>query len=102
MEHVASGHAWPGLWVLSAPGYPLALPVLALVTGLLAALGGWIRWQQATMLRRLRAARAADRRHPVHADHPHGRWTLLAALLAHRWLLVRGDAGRGPPASAAA
>lgn len=101
IEHVAAGGSLPGLWVLSAPEYPLAIPVLALVTGLLAAVGGWIRRQHATLVARLVAARAAAalaaaRRRP-HADHPHGRWSLLAALLAHRWILARGLAGRGPP-----
>lgn len=103
LEHLAAGKAAPGLWALSAPGYPLAIPVLVAVTGLLAAVGGWLRWHRETLVRRLHAARAtAAIRRPVAARAPHGRWALLAALLAHRWILLRRDAERAPPAAFAA
>jgi hypothetical protein len=103
VEHLAAGQGLPGLWVLSAPGYPLAIPVLVAVTGLLAAVGGWLQWHRETLVRRLSAARAAAAtRHRTTAHAPHDRWALLAALLAHRWTLLRRDAERAPPAPAAA
>ncbi len=101
LEHLAAGRELPGLWALSAPGYPLAIPVLVVVTGLLAAVGGWLQWHRDTLVRRLRAARAAALRRRTTARVPHGRWALVAALLAHRWMLLRRDAGRAPPAVAA-
>lgn len=102
LEHLAAGQALPGLWALSAPGYPLAIPVLVAVTGLLAAVGGWLQWHRETLDRRLSAARAAAARPCRTTAHaPHGRWALLSALLAHRWILLRRDAERAPPASAA-
>jgi hypothetical protein len=101
LEHLAGGRDLPGLWVLSAPGYPLAIPVLVAVTGLLAAVGGWLQWHRETLVRRLSAARTAAARPRATAHAPHGRWALLAALLAHRWILLRRDAERAPPAAAA-
>ncbi|HYN47591.1 MAG TPA: hypothetical protein VER83_01925, partial [Candidatus Nanopelagicales bacterium] len=102
LEYLAVGQGLPGLWALSAPGYPLAIPVLVAVTGLLAAIGGWFRWHRESLVRRLTAARAAAARHWAAARAPHGRWALLAALLAHRWMLLRRDASRAPPVPAAA
>jgi hypothetical protein len=103
LEHLVAGRALPGLWVLSAPGYPLAMPVLVAVTGLLAAVGGWLQWHRETLVRRLVAGTAAASRPcraPAHA--PHRRWALLAALLAHRRILLRREAERAPPARQAA
>jgi hypothetical protein len=102
LEHVAAGQAPVGLWALSAPGYPLAIPVLVAVTGLLAVVGGWLRWQHETLVRRLVAARASALRRHHDAHTPHGRWALVAALVAHRWILLRRDAERAPPVPAAA
>lgn len=102
VEHLVAGRALPGLWALSAPGYPLAIPVLVGVTGLLAAVGGWLRWHRETLVRLLGAARTAALRRRNRATVPHGRWALVAALVAHHWILLRLDAGRAPPAPAAA
>jgi hypothetical protein len=103
VEHVAAGDGLPGLWVLSAPEYPLAIPVLLLVTGLLAAAGGWLQWRREVLIGRLTAARVAALRHRHHAARaPHRRWALLAALLVHRWTLLRRDAERAPPPACAA
>jgi hypothetical protein len=103
VEHALAGAALPGLWVLSAPDYPLAIPAILVVTGLLAAAGGWIQWRREVLIERLRAARAAAlhrRRHAARA--PHRRWALLSALLANRWTLLRRDAERAPPPACAA
>jgi hypothetical protein len=102
VEHVAAGQAPVGLWALSAPGYPLAIPVLVAVTGLLAAVGGWLRWHHEALVGRLIAARAAALRRHHRAHLPHGRWALVAALVAHRWILLRRDAERAPPVPVAA
>jgi len=98
VEHLAAGQPLPGLWALSAPGYPLAVPVLVAVTGVLATIGGLLAWHRETLVRRLHAARVAagDRRNTARV--PHGRWALVAALLAHRWILLGQDAERAPPA----
>lgn len=101
VEHLAAGEPLPGLWVLSAPGYPMAIPALVAVTGLLAAVGAWFRHREAALIRQLRAARLAfallhARRR---ADTP--RWHGLGWLFARRRLLARQDAGRAPPVVAA-
>jgi hypothetical protein len=60
-EHVLShGHAI-GVGALIGPEYPLALPVLALVTGLAAALTALVREHEAALLERIAAARASIR-----------------------------------------
>ncbi len=102
LEHLVAGQGLPGLWALSAPGYPLAVPVLVAVTGLLALVGGWLRWRRETLVRRLHASRAAASRPRATAHAPHRRWALVAALLAHRWILLHWDAERAPPAASAA
>ena len=103
IEHHLAGGGWPGLWVLSAPDYPLSIPSILAVSGLLAAIGGWVRWRRDVLIGRLRAAHAAGLRHHRLAGRvPHGRWALLAALLANRWALLRRDAERAPPLASAA
>jgi hypothetical protein len=68
-EHLLShGHAI-GLGALIGPEYPLALPVLALVTGLAAAVTALVREHEAELLRRIAAARARVRR-PVRRIGP--------------------------------
>ncbi len=101
-EHLLAGSAAPGLWALTGPGYPLAIPVLVVVTGLLAAAGGWLQWHRDVLVGRLLAARAAIRHRPSGAQVPHGRWSLVAALIAHRWILLRRDVERAPPIAVAA
>jgi hypothetical protein len=99
LEHILAGGGLPGLWVLAAPEYPLAIPGILVVSALLAAAGGWLQWRREVLIERLRAARAAAlRRRPTAVHAPHGRWALLAALLANRWALLRRDAERAPPA----
>lgn len=102
LEHLAAGRGLPGLWALSGPDYPLAIPVLVAVTGLLAAVGGWLQWHRETLIRRLHAARVAVARRSHSSRVPHRRWALVAALVAHRWILLRRDAERAPPSPAAA
>jgi hypothetical protein len=90
---VALGRA-PGLIVLTA--HLSATPVLALVTGLLAAVGARVRWRIAELQRQAARARL---RWPVATERrPHPRWSLESAALAARWLLLRLDPGRAPPA----
>jgi hypothetical protein len=104
VEHLASGLPAPGLWALAAPHYTFAIPVLVVATGLLAAAGAWLRWRQDVLVLRLvaaRAAAAAFRRLSAHRP-PARRWRLVAALIAHRWILLRLDAGRAPPLPATA
>jgi hypothetical protein len=101
-EHLAAGRGLPGLWVLSWPEYPLALPVIAVVSALLAAAGAWLRWRTEVLAGRLAAARAAAMRTTNIALAPASRWRLVAAIVAHTRILARSDAGRAPPARAGA
>jgi hypothetical protein len=102
VEHLVSGRHLPGLWVLSGPEYPLVIPVLTAVTGLLAAAGAWFRQRIAVMVRRLRAARIAFALRAHRRAHPSQRYRLVGAILAHRWILLRPDIGRAPPSGAPA
>lgn len=101
VEHLVAGQGLLGLWALAGPAYPLAIPVLVGVTGLLACVGGWLQWHRETLVRRLHAARVAALRRATTSQPPDGRWALVAALVAHRWILLRSDAGRAPPRTAA-
>jgi hypothetical protein len=98
VEHLAGGEALPGLWVLSAPAYPMAIPALVAVTGLLAAVGAWFRRREATLVRRLRAARLALALGRARREAPAARWRDVGWLGARRLLLARPDAERAPPA----
>lgn len=100
VEHLAVGNPAPGLYALSAPGYPLALPIIAAVTGLLAAAGGWLRWRRETLVLRLRAARMSWLRRVVRIGTTTRKWRLVAALVALGRILARTDAGRAPPVAA--
>jgi len=102
VEHLAAGRGLPGLWALSWPEYPLALPVIAAVTFLLAAAGAWLRWRTDVLAGRLAAARAVAPRRVDLRLAPAARWRLVAATLAHARILARRDAGRAPPARAGA
>lgn len=102
VEHAAAGRSLPGLWVLSGPEYPLAIPVLILVTGLLAAVGAWFRHRRDVLVGRLQAARTAFALRTRAGHAPAVRWRLVGALVALSRILARPDAGRAPPRAAAA
>ena len=94
VEHLATEGHVAGLDPLAGA---LTIPVIALVTFVVAAVGGLVRWRIRTLEAAIAAARAAAWPRPRPAALPaHAR--LAAALLAHRWLLARRDPGRAPPA----
>jgi hypothetical protein len=74
---------------------PLAVPVLALVTLVLAAVGALVRWRIEHLRARL-AHSAAHAARAVDPISPSPEWR-LADIAAVAWLLVRRDAGRAPP-----
>lgn len=74
----------------------VAAPVLALVTGLLAALGALVRWQTAVLVARARRL-APPWARPL-PSRPHRRWSVASAARAARRALLRQDPGRAPPA----
>jgi hypothetical protein len=97
IEHLAGHHHLIGLGALAGPEYPLALPAIALVTLLAAALGALVRWRIAVLEARIagRIELARPRGHA--ARRPAGRWSDVASILAHSRFLTRPDAGRAPP-----
>jgi hypothetical protein len=101
LEHLAAGQVPHGLGSLVAGEHPLALPVLALVSAAIAALGALVRWRVQILEARVAAARAAAAR-PRHPRSlaPAREWPPVGALRAHAWFLVRLLAGRAPPAIA--
>jgi hypothetical protein len=93
LEHFAVGAPLPGLSVLGSAEYNGPLPILALVSLLVAAVGALFNWRRAVLLARIRAARAAFRR-PA---------TIRPSLDARpgdrrpETHIGRGLAGRAPP-----
>ncbi len=101
VEHVVSGQGLPGLWVLSWPEYPMAIPVLFAVSLVLALAGAWIRWRCVNLVRRLLAVAAWRRWLRAHAIRPGVAWGTLPVRVVTGRLLARRLAGRAPPAVAA-
>ncbi len=100
VEHLAGHGHVIGLGALTGPEYPLALPVLALVTLAAAAIGALVRWRITVLTARLAGRAPVGRRRRLGARRPSPRWTDIAAIRAHAWFLVRLDAGRAPPLAA--
>ncbi len=102
VEH-AGHHHLLGLGALWSQEYPLALPALAGVTLVIAAIGALVRWRIAAL--HALVAGAAPRvlacGRPC-ASRPGARWWVAAAACHLRWTLARQDPGRAPPARAAA
>ena len=97
LEHFTNHGHVPGLEPLLGPAAPLALPILGLVTLVLAAVGALLRWRIATLEARLARARAA---HPARtrADRrPAQAWTLVGAVRATFWSLIRPGPVGAPP-----
>lgn len=96
LEYLATNGDIPGIEALIGPNAPLALPVLALVTLALAAIGGLVRWRIAALEGRLARSLARLRRR-IEAVAPPPEWRGIHASAPHRWILGRLDAGRAPP-----
>jgi hypothetical protein len=97
LEHFTSHGHVPGLEPIIGPAAPLALPILALVTLALAAVGALLRWRIATLEARLARTRAL---HPVRARagrRPAQAWTVVGAIRATFWSLIRQGPVRAPP-----
>jgi hypothetical protein len=102
VEHLAADGRLEWLSTLVGPQHALALPVLALVTLVLAAIGSLVRWRIAILQARLAAAGPGRIRPRVVGERPLALWSVIAATCAHVWILARGDAGRAPPIRVAA
>ena len=96
IEHLLSQGHLLGLEALGGPEDPLALPILALVTLVLAVLGALVRWRVSVLRARTTAIADATRR-PIVADAAHRRWRTIGALAPWTWMSDRLDAGRAPP-----
>lgn len=97
LEHLAGHGHLIGLGALVGPEYPLALPVLVLVSLAAAALGALVRWRIAVLEARFAGRLHVARSRGLAARRPPRRWADVAALRAHAWFVVRLDAGRAPP-----
>jgi hypothetical protein len=86
----------PGFDVLLGGGLPLTVPVLALTTLVLAAVGALVRWRIATLRARLSTAPDPAHDRPA-ASRPAREWAVIDAAAPHRWIPGRCDAGRAPP-----
>lgn len=97
IEHLAGHRHLIGLSALAGPEYPLALPVIALVTLVAAALGALVRWRIAVLEARVAGQLHLPRPRGHAARLPAQRWLDVASILAHARFLTRLDAGRAPP-----
>jgi hypothetical protein len=96
LESFVARGAVPGVDVLFGGGLPQAVPVLALVTFALAAVGALVRWRIRILAARLHALRLPPRT-SLRASTPAREWAGIDAAAPHRWILDRRDAGRAPP-----
>ena len=96
LEHLAAHGHLLGLEALGGHEYPLALPVLALVTLALSWLGALVRWRIAT-LRACVGTASQLRRRRLAAETAAGRWQIVGDLAPRDWMSARLDAGRAPP-----
>jgi hypothetical protein len=94
-EHLLSQGHLVGLYPLGGAGYELAVPVLAVTTFVLAAVGAVVRWRIAVLQARITAARTRERRRQQPACA--AREWLTSIATRHRWMLDRRDVGRAPP-----
>ena len=97
IEHLVGHGHLIGSAALVGPEYPLALPVIALVTLVAAAVGALVRWRIAVLEARLAGRLYSARPRGLTARRAAAGWADVAAIRAHGWFLVRLDAGRAPP-----
>ena len=95
IEYLAAHGDVIGIEALVGPYAPLAIPVLALVTLALAAIGALVRWRIAVLESRI--ARSLSTALPRSTWSPPPEWRTIDATAPHRWTLRRPDAGRAPP-----
>lgn len=100
LEHLALGLAPHGLGALIGTEHPTAVPILALVTAAVAAIGALVRWRIRVLEARVagQAAREQRLRGP-RSLAPAREWLAAGTLRPIAWFLVRLDAGRAPPAA---
>jgi len=97
IEHVAADGQIEGLATLVGSEHILALPVLAVVTAALAALGALVRWRIAILEAQLAAAGRPEPRRRLVTERPMSLWWIVAATCARVWIVARNNAGRAPP-----
>jgi hypothetical protein len=97
LEHAAIGAVGHGLGALTGPEHPLAIPVLALVTGVVAALAALLRWRIRVLERIVVSGRWSTprRRAILAAPRPSVPATLPRPLVGSLGLAF--DPGRAPP-----
>lgn len=99
LEHQAVGAAGHGLGTLVGPEHPLAIPVLTLVAGAVAAVAALLRWRIRALERILATGRwSTSSRRPIPiAPRPAVPSTIRRPLLGTLGLAF--DPGRAPPAA---
>ncbi len=97
VEHLAGHGHLIGAGALVGPEYPLAIPVIALVTLIAAAIGSLVRWRIAVLEARRGRRLRMPRDRGLAARRPAPGWALVAGERLHALWLVRLDAGRAPP-----
>jgi len=93
LEHLAMGAPLPGLSVLGSAEYYGPLPILAVVSFLVALVGALFGWRRAVLLARIRAPRTAFRRPAAQLPARDG----SSCDRRPETHIGRGLAGRAPP-----
>jgi hypothetical protein len=96
LEHLAADGHLVGVAPLVGPGSAIVLPVLAVTTFVLAAMGAGVRWRVRVLQARLAAA-IRQRFERIRATVRPACWDVVAATVAHGRIIDRRDAGRAPP-----
>jgi hypothetical protein len=99
MEHLAAGLQPHGIGSLIGSEHPLAVPVLAVASAAVAALGALVRWRIRILEARVRSTAAAPPRRRIQPLAPARDWPPVGSVRSHAWFLVRLRAGRAPPSA---
>lgn len=96
IEHLAVDGHLAGIAPLIGPGSAVVLPVLAITTFALAAVGAAVRWRIRVLEARIAAAVRQRFAKLSAISEPTG-WRSIAAAIALHWIIGRRNAGRAPP-----
>ena len=99
IEHAVAGAGLIGLDALGGHAYPMALPVLALVTLLVAAVGAALRWHAASLEARISRALWQRLLRPTGRTLRPVAWLIVSALCANAWIHGLNRSVRAPPAT---
>jgi hypothetical protein len=97
LEGLADGVGVVGLGPIDGTSHSNAIPLLALASLTVAAVGAFIQWRTRRLEARLARLVAGQPRPRPRNVVPSPAWRLIAAACQHTWIVLRPDPGRAPP-----